>query len=603
MISRRTLLARAAALLAALELPGVAAGAGSNEHERLQRLFMEMEADFLNRSPEHATSLGVDHGEHAQARSQLNDRSRAAIDERRRANSLWARRLREIDAAALSPEDRLDRDVLLFIRQGQSTEAERFVVPIAEPYVLSQRTGAYQDVPEFLVAQHAVGNAADVDTYCDRLRAFAVVLDQQTERVRHEAAAGVIPPDFILDRTLRQLRALRDTPAADSEMIRSLETKARAAGVNERHTKRSAAIYAQEIAPALTRQIDALEALLPRASHDAGVWRLPEGAAYYEACLERQTTSARPAKELSQLGEALVADITAQIDALLKSTGRAAGTVPQRLTALNEDPALTYANTSEGNAQALSDAVALVAGMQSRLPTLFRTLPRNPASVKSVPINIEAGAAMGYYNPGAIDGSRAGIFYLNLSPTHTRTRWQLPSLVYHEAIPGHHMHASIQQESARLPLIRKTTWFSVFNEGWSLYAEQLADESGAYEGDPLGRVGYLTYALQRAVRLVVDTGLHAQRWTRERAIDYFTTTLGSPASAAANEVDRFCVIPGQACSYMAGKQTLLKLRNDARARLGSRFDIRDFHERILQAGSVPMPLLEQVVRDYVAHHR
>jgi uncharacterized protein (DUF885 family) len=236
--------------------------------------------------------------------------------------------------------------------------------------------------------------------------------------------------------------------------------------------------------------------------------------------------------------------------------------------------------------------------MERRLPQITRTLPHHTAQVKRVPAAIEAGAALAHYDLGSLDGSRPGIFYLNLNPDLQCTTWQLPTLAYHEAVPGHHLHASIQQESERLPLIRKTTWFGAFNEGWSLYAEQLADEAGAYEGKPLARIGYLSYALLRAARLVVDTGLHARRWSRERAIEYFGKTLGSPKGDATSEIDRYCSNPGQACSYMIGKQTLLGLRESTRARLGARFDIRDFHDHILRGGSVPLTLLPRVVDGY-----
>ncbi len=250
-------------------------------------------------------------------------------------------------------------------------------------------------------------------------------------------------------------------------------------------------------------------------------------------------------------------------------------------------------------AKLLEDLNAKVAVVQARLPAWFRTLPRAKVEIRRVPAYTEGAAPGGYYNQGALDGSRPGAFYINLRDTAEVPSWALPTLTYHEAIPGHHLQLSLQQE-AGLPLIRKLVWFEAYGEGWALYAEQLAAEMGLYDDDPMGRIGYLHDALFRAVRLVVDSGLHQKRWSREQAVAYYTGALGDPEAAAITEVERYAVWPGQACSYMVGKLTWLRLRERARARLGARFDIRDFHDAGLTAGAVPLTVLDGLVAAYEA---
>jgi uncharacterized protein (DUF885 family) len=511
--------------------------------------------------------------------------------------------LRGFDRTSLTSADRIDYDVIRYLRDSRST-LDCFDIDIATPYVVSQQSGAYQSVPELLGAQHKIGDVADVEAYLARMQAFARVLDQETKRVRAHAAAGVLPPDFIIARTLPALAAMAGETADTGELVRNLGLKIQTAGIQAPGATASAGrIFTQEIAPALRRQGAALESLRPKASHDAGVWRLPRGGEYYAACLQWQTTTRSSAVELAAMGREQVAGIGAKLDTLLKAAGYTQGTVGERLRQLRTDPKLTYPATPAGRQEGLAAAEGLIGAMQKRLPQQFGVLPKTPVTVRAVAPDLEAGAPFAFYHLATLDGSRPGIFYINLGGRREHLTWELPALTFHEAIPGHHMHGSIQQESATLPLIRKVTWFNVFNEGWGLYAEQLADEMGAYESTPLGVIGYLSLSLLRAVRLVVDTGIHADRWSREQAIDYMCATLGVSREYALGEVDRYCVSPGQACSYMVGKQTFVRLRERAQARLGERFDSREFHDTILLGGSMPMDLVAANVENYIDRQR
>ena len=337
------------------------------------------------------------------------------------------------------------------------------------------------------------------------------------------------------------------------------------------------------VQPALTAQIELFEGLAPRAVHDAGVGRLPRGEELYALSLKSYTTSPMPPAEIHQTGLDLIAQQSAEIDTILKGHGMTKGTVGERLRALYVDPQYIYPNTDAGKEQLLVYLNTLVAKVEAKLPEWFGTLPKAKLAIRRVPKFTEAGAPGGYYQPGALDGSRPGAYYINLRDTAEVPRWALSTLTFHEGIPGHHLQLSLAQET-NLPLIRKVQFFSGYGEGWALYAEQLAVEMGMYADDPIAHVGQLHDAMFRSVRMVVDSGMHQMGWSRERAIAFMVDTLGDPATAATTEIERYCVWPGQACSYMLGKLEWLRLRAMAKAALGPRFDIRKFHDAGLPGG-------------------
>jgi uncharacterized protein (DUF885 family) len=610
MIDRRRLLAAAAAAVSAPAFARAAASppaadAARAEGARMQALFARFVEEYLDRSPELATSVGFDSGPRAAERAKLDDRSLAVLARYKIADEKDVADLHALDRAVLSAADKVSYDVVDYVFSANLKGEESFGFnggQLQNPYVVSQLSGAYQSVPDFLESQHPVKSTADAEAYLSRLAAFAVALDQETERVRHDAALGCAPPDFVIDKALLQLGQLRAGPPERSNLASSVASRAQAAGVGGDWGGRAASILVQQVGPALDRQIAALRGLRPVATHDAGVWRLPEGGDYYRQSLAQATTTTLTPAETHRLGVDTVAELSARVDEALKAQGYAKGSVGERLRALYEDPKFRYPNTDAGKEKLLADLNAKVAAVTRKLPGTFGVLPKSPLLIKRVPAATEAGAPGGYYQGAALDGSRPGMYYINLRDTAEVPSWTLPTLTFHEGIPGHHLQISIAQESP-LPIIRRVLGFNAYQEGWALYAEQLADEMGMYDDDPMGRIGYLHDALFRGVRLVVDTGLHDLRWSREETVKYYVDHLGDQEASAVTEVERYCVEPGQACSYMVGKLTWLRLRAKARAALGARFDIRKFHDVALLNGAMPLQVLETVVDTYIADTR
>jgi uncharacterized protein (DUF885 family) len=456
-------------------------------------------------------------------------------------------------------------------------------------------------VPDFLGSQHVSETKADADAYLARLEAFATVMDQEIERVRRDVDLGVIPPDFVIERALTQMNGLKTDPAA-SPLVTSVAERATAKGIAGDYASQASAIYTEKVLPALERQIALMGELAPRAVHDAGVWRLPDGEAYYEHALRASTTTSLTAEEVHQMGLEQARQLSARADVILKAEGYTQGSVGERIAALFKDPKYHFADTDAGKEELIESLNAMTEAMYKRLPEYFGTLPKAPVEVRRVPKFIAAGAPGGYYNQPTLDGSRPGIFWINLRDSAENPTWTLPTLTYHEAAPGHHMQLALQQE-ADLPMIRRATFLSAYGEGWALYAEELAKEMGVYEDNPLGEVGYLQAALFRAARLVVDTGIHAKRWSREQAIETMSSIDGSPISSSTTEIERYAVWPAQACSYMVGKLVWLRLREKARAALGDRFDLRAFHDAGLLSGAVPLTVLEAVIDNHIAARR
>ena len=588
--------AGAATGAATASVPSVAAAATTPDvalRTMLDRFFYERLAD----SPEQATRLGLDAGTRADLKRRLDDGSVAGQSRSLERAKAELAGLRRIDPATLSAPARLDHDVLTYQLSRTVAGAERFrygaTLGRFAPFVLSQLTGAYRDVPDFLESQHRVRDSAEADAYLARLDALPKAIDDDTERQRIDAAKGVFAPDYILDTTLRLLGALRDQPAAETVLVKTFATKLAAAGLPADAAERARSIVERRIFPALDRQRALVTELRGRAVHDAGCWRLPDGDAYYAAAAEAATTVAMTGDEIHRLGLAQVAEISARIDTILKAQGMTQGTVGDRLVALNKRPDQLYANTDAGRDALLAHLTRQIAAMQARLPDAFAALPKAPVEVRRVPPTIQAGAPGGYYQNASLDGSRPAIYYINLRDTFDRPKFGLATLTHHEAVPGHHLQVTLALESEDIPLIRRRGFFSGYSEGWALYAEQLADEMGMYAGDPLGQVGYLQSLLFRATRLVVDSGMHAKRWSREKATDYLIATTGIARGRSQGEIDRYTVWPGQACSYKIGHTVWTRLRDEARAQPG--FDLKQFHQVLLQ-GAMPLAVLEKVVR-------
>ncbi|MCC2981005.1 DUF885 domain-containing protein [Sphingomonas sp. IC4-52] len=556
----------------------------------------------MRNSPQLLTLMGADSGPFAKARTQLDDRSPAGVDQMRTLLSELSTALDAYDPKQLSASDWVNHQSAKYLA---ATNLDSFGFPfgdpnvgIAVPYTVSQLTGSYQSIPSFLATQHRIASADDADAYLSRLSAFAVVLDQETERSRADYARGAIPPAFVLRRTLAQLDALLAPAPEASELVTSLVERTAAEKIAGDWRVRAAAVMTGEVKPALLRQRGLLADALPRAGDDAGVWRLPRGGEYYRYAIRAATTTDMAPEEIHRFGLERVAELTGRADAILKAQGITGGTVAARLARLRRDPRHLYPNDDAGRTALIADLNKRIDQIKPRLPDYFGHLPRAGVEIRRTPASVEAGAPGGTYQPPSLDGSRPGLFSINLRDLAEWPRFDLPTLVYHEAIPGHHLQNASMIEAPDVPTLRRLPLFSGYSEGWGLYAEQLAQEMGVYADDPLGEVGYLASMLFRAARLVVDSGLHHMRWTRERAIRYMVDTLGDAESTVTREVERYCVQPGQASSYMLGWRVWTSARDRAQARLGDRFDIREFHNRGLLAGSIPLDVLARVIDDW-----
>jgi uncharacterized protein (DUF885 family) len=601
-MQRRQFLASASLMTVATVLPGAARAAEGARDADLRAMLDRFFYARLEDNPEQATSLGLDTGPRASLKGRLGDASRAG-EARQFARARQERAaLRTIPRASLGQAARLDYDIVAY-GLDRVIAGERFAYGSSAgryaPYVLSQLSGAYRDVPDFLSSQHRVTNAADADAYVARVEAFAHAVDAETERQREDAGKSVFAPDYILDTTLKQLAAVRDKAPEETGPAVDLAAKLKAAQLPPERAAIVARLMQERVFPALDRQRALVTELRGRAVHDAGVWRLPDGAAYYTAAASAATTTDMAGDEIHRLGLAQVAEIGARIDTILKSQGMSQGSVGDRLVALNKRPDQLYPNTDPGREALLEQLRAQVAAMTRRLPEQFATLPKAPVEIRRVPEAIQAGAPGGYYQSASLDGSRPAIYFINLRDTFDRPKFGLATLTYHEAVPGHHLQVMSALESQDIPLIRRRGFYSGYSEGWALYSEQLADEMGMYEGNPLGQIGYLQSLLFRATRLVVDSGMHAKRWSREKATDYLIATTGIARGRSQGEIDRYTVWPGQACSYKIGHTVWTRLRDEARSRAGAAWDPKRFHE-VLTLGAMPLDVLERVVRERMA---
>jgi len=575
---------------------------------QLTAILDRVSTQILHESPERCTRLGVT-DEQAGGRyiDKLGDASK---DGARRYRGILENALRDLNAlnrTGLQPQDAVTFDVV-------KTSFENSVANMSyeigggagAPYVVTQLTGSYRDVPDFMDSQHPLRTRDDAEAYITRLGEFVRQLDQETAIIGADATTGVIPPDFAVDKAILQLNQFATIAPAQNVLVQSLvrrlpEVTEIPEADRASYLTRAESAVRDQILPAYQRQIEALRAVRGRAPHEAGVWRLNQGAEMYAVSLRQRTTTSMTPDEIHDMGVDLVAQYNSEMDAILKRQNMTEGTVAQRIQALSQRPEQLYPNNDTGRTQLLADLNVQVQAITALMPNAFTTLAQAPLEIKRVPPTTEAGAPGGYYERASLDGSRPGAYYINLRDTREWPKFTLPTLSYHEGIPGHHWQISIQQESGSIPFIRSALLgFSAFSEGWGLYAEQLADELGVYAENPLGRLGYLQSMTFRASRLVVDTGMHAKRWSREQAIQSMMEATGDQESSVATEIERYSVWPGQACSYMVGRQAINRMRETAQNTLGARFDLKSFHDTMLANGAVPLSVLDAIVNDWSA---
>jgi len=416
---------------------------------------------------------------------------------------------------------------------------------------------------------------------------------------------GVVPPTFVIDKVLAEMSGLVAQPPEQSILYTSLVEKLKKAeGVDAREQAEVLAEAKRQVRdsvyPAYRELITYFAALRPRSTTDAGVWKFPDGKAYYAHCLRQNTTTNLSAAQIHQLGLQEVARITAEMRAILQAERvPGADSVGATMARLGKAPRFVYPDTDAGRTQILADYKTILAEVDNGLSRAFRIRPKAKLEVKRVPEFKQQTSAGAYYEGAALDGSRPGVFYANLYDVKATPKFGMRTLAYHEGIPGHHFQIGVAQELKGLPTFRTLIPFTAYIEGWALYAERVAAELG-FEKNPYDQLGGLRAELFRAARLVVDTGLHDQRWTREQAIRYLRQTTGMAVSDVTAEVERYIVMPGQACAYKVGMLKILELRERARQQLGPKFDLRDFHDVVLKNGALPLEILEQVVNEYIA---
>ena len=600
--TRRDFMVGASAAIAAANLP---ACSGGTADVAAQKLLVELAEELMVDYPESATGLGIDQGPRAALKARLLDRSAAgqAVIAQRVGERL--QRMKSIDTSALGEAARIDVDVM---RTAHEFAAEGFAFPYGDtavlnlswswrnaPYVVAQNTGAFLEIPSMLEEQNTVATREDADAFLARLEAYAAQLDGETERLESAAARAVIAPDFLLDKTLRQIRIARGDKTADWPLVTWFSKRTSAMAGN--FAAQAAQIAVDKIAPALDRQITELEAHRRHATGEAGVWKLPQGDAYYAWALRAATTTQMTPNEIHDMGQEELRALHAQMDVILKSQGLTDGTVGERMTALGKQARFQFPDSDEGRSRLMAYLEECVSDIRSRLPRAFATLVPGRLEIKRMAPEVEPGAPGAYGGAGTIDGKLPGKFWINLLTMSVWTTYNLPTLTYHESIPGHVWQG---EYTFKLPLFRSLLAFNAYSEGWALYAEQLANELGVYDADPFGRLGYLQSIAFRACRLVVDTGLHAKRWTREQAIQWFASTNGSSLEEVTSEVDRYCAWPGQACGYKVGHSEINRLRTKAQKTLGAKFDLRRFNDTLVQGGGVPMVVLGRIVDAFIA---
>jgi uncharacterized protein (DUF885 family) len=602
-MSRRLLLSVSAASFA------LAACSRTGSSGDLNTILDNLVKQTMHELPEYSTSLAISE-EQAGGRyiDRLSDSSRAGAERLLQISQTGVTQLQALNRDSLSAADAVTYDVVLTaLQDGIASSHYKTGGGAQAPYTVTQLTGSYTGTPDFLVSQHPVTTRDQADAYLARLTAYGRVLDQESERVGLDATDGVIAPDFALDGALSQLGAFRTKPPAETILVTSFRDRlAQVTDISEADkatlVTQAEGIVRDTVLPAYQRQIDAITAIRPRATHDAGVWKLPDGEALYATALRAYTTTSMAPDEIHQIGLDLISQFTSEMDSILRAQGMTRGSVAERIGALGRRPDQIYPSTDAGREQLLAALNAQVAAIRARMPEVCGVQARAALEIKRVPEYTQAGAPGGYYQGAALDGSRPGAYYINLrDPATEWPKFTLPTLTYHEGIPGHHWQIAIQQESGSIPFIRSALLgFSAYAEGWGLYAEQLADEMGMYANDPFGKIGYLQSATFRASRLVCDTGIHSKRWTREQAIDSMVAATGDQRSNITTEIERYCVWPGQACSYMVGRQAINRMREGARTTLGANFDIKGFHDAVLTNGSTPLSVTESLVSQWVA---
>jgi uncharacterized protein (DUF885 family) len=511
--------------------------------------------------------------------------------------------LESYSTEGLDAEGKRSYDTLHFFLKSQA-DGEPFIY---HGFPVNQMMGVQSMLPQFMTDVHQVTTKGEAESYIARLKLFPAKFGQVAESIRLSESKGIVPPKFTVDKVLAEMKAVVATPLKDYVLVTNMRDKL--AKVKDLSDADRAALLAQTekavqeaVFPAYGKLIDAFSALQSKATANNGAWSLPNGEAYYAWAVRSHTTSNMTPQQVHELGLAEVARVGAEMDAILQGEGLSEGSIGKRVQQLASRPEQQYPNTEEGKKAMLAQYQAILDEVNKGLDPVFDVRPKLGVEVQAVPAASQATAPGAYYMQGSFDGSRPGVFYANMRAPGETPKFAMRTLAYHEGIPGHHFQIAIQQELTGVPFFRKVIPFTAYHEGWALYAERLAAEQG-FQKTPLDNLGRLRDEMMRATRLVVDSGIHYKRWTREQAIDYMMNTTGMSEGDVTAEIERYFVDPGQALAYKVGMLKILALREHAKKELGDKFDLKQFHNEVLVHGALPMTLLEGVVNDWIAKRK
>ncbi|HEY5850552.1 MAG TPA: DUF885 domain-containing protein [Lysobacter sp.] len=604
---RRNLL-KVAFTVAAIAAQGCLAAEGDSRPKTLHALLDSQTQSAVVQDPELRSLLGIS-GDGIDLSAQLTDVSLPKREERLTELQANLKAIRSFDRGKLVGQERWNYDLATWFYTTQIVMrfdwAPAWLPVGASTYAVDQLFSVPVTLPQFLDNNHAVTDETSARNYIARLGAAATKLDQVRANFDMQASRGVIPPQIALEGAATQIRALLKPQPADSVFVQSLRRKLDKVATmtparRQELLAQAAGAVADQTNPAYARLLTRLDEVIATKPGSRGVWALPDGKAFYDAALRWNTSTDLDADAIHRIGLSEVARIDKEMDALLVRQGLREGTVGERMLALNKDKRFLYDDSDAGRAELVADIRHALDLLQPHIPQYFGRVPKQPLEVRAVPVQAQATAPGGYYAPPAMDGSRPGVFFINLGDMAANTRFSLPTLAYHEGSPGHHFQISLGQTLTDLPLLRRSLNPSAFTEGWALYAEQLAAEMGLYKDDPWGDLGRLRAEMFRSVRLVVDTGLHRKRWTPEQAIAYMQAKTGMTEAEVRIEVYRYLVQPGQASSYKMGHLKMVELRERAQRKLGKRFDVRAFHDLVLGNGALPLAVLEKAVDEWIA---
>lgn len=556
-----------------------------------EKIFIEFALD----NPQMLTGMGIKY-----SYDELSDNSPEANQRSFELLETDYQQLMEYDRDSLTESERLSYDILAwFLADLVKGNEYRH-----NNYSVTQRGGSYQSIINFMVNMHKVDDESDAEDYISRLSKVGTLFDNTLLAVKEEQENGVIPPDFIISKIIENLHNIRDPELNENPLVKDFEKKVDALESLSAEEKQDLKTRMLEqmtlvVQPAYDRYINFFENIKDHANSDAGVWKFANGADYYQYRITSMTTTKYTAEALHQLGLEEVERILTEMENILTQQGYTGKTVGEHMKQLSEEPRFLYPDTDEGREQVLADYRVLIEEADAVMDQAFSVRPQSAVEVRKVPEYREKTAAGGSYQGPSLDGTRPGIFYANLYDMKATPKYGMRTLAYHEAVPGHHFQIAIKTELKGLPTFRNFVGFTSYSEGWALYAERLAWELGLQQ-EPFGNLGRLQDELLRAVRLVVDTGIHHKRWTREQAIEYMAKTTGSAMSNVESEIERYIVWPGQALAYKVGMLKIMELREKAKNALGDSYDIREFHNVVLKNGAVPLTILEELVDDYIA---